>query len=319
MKFKSIEIDSFRGYQKKQKFDFQHKKGEIANLVVIYAPNGFGKTSFFDAIEWSFSGAIKRITANNKVRKIADVEKGNILKNRYSESEIGTVTLVTDRNIVVEAKTAKLGSYGRQTDYVAPIISDGAGKDWIDGINRDMFVSKHLLTHDQIDGFLRFQSPKDRYNSISSFWDNNNDTAFYKEIVLLSKDLRAKQDEYESSMSNLKSDIRKLAPSQPALAYIDGLISKFNSLSDSYNIERKVIYEDVEKFIQQHSKVHSAIKNDYEVLKARLEKAGLLIQNYDLDYDRSISLSKGLQREIMEKDCTIQLHRELSKKAERIR
>lgn len=45
MKFKSIEIEAFRGYNKSQIFDFTVEE-EIMNLIVIYAPNGFGKTSF---------------------------------------------------------------------------------------------------------------------------------------------------------------------------------------------------------------------------------------------------------------------------------
>lgn len=46
-KIKEIDITAFRAYKDVQKFDFIHKNsGNIANLVAIYAPNGYGKTSF---------------------------------------------------------------------------------------------------------------------------------------------------------------------------------------------------------------------------------------------------------------------------------
>ena len=41
-KIKEIDITAFRAYKDVQKFDFIHKNsGNIANLVAIYAPNGF--------------------------------------------------------------------------------------------------------------------------------------------------------------------------------------------------------------------------------------------------------------------------------------
>jgi len=50
-KLKGIEIDAFRVYHDKQMFNFLTNRGGIANLIVIYAPNGYGKTSFVDAVE----------------------------------------------------------------------------------------------------------------------------------------------------------------------------------------------------------------------------------------------------------------------------
>ena len=46
-KIKEIDITAFRAYKDIQKFDFIHEgSGSVANLVAIYAPNGYGKTSF---------------------------------------------------------------------------------------------------------------------------------------------------------------------------------------------------------------------------------------------------------------------------------
>ena len=50
-KIKEIDIKAFRAYKDEQKFDLMNKRsGRVADLVAIYAPNGYGKTSFFDAI-----------------------------------------------------------------------------------------------------------------------------------------------------------------------------------------------------------------------------------------------------------------------------
>lgn len=65
MKIKKIEIDSFRLFDG-ENISFQN--GHIdksANLVAIHAPNGFGKTSLFDAIEFCVTKNIQRLKISN--------------------------------------------------------------------------------------------------------------------------------------------------------------------------------------------------------------------------------------------------------------
>lgn len=59
MKIKSVKITGFRAFEKEEDatFDFT-KGGEIMNFASIYAPNGFGKTSFYDAVEWGVTHKI---------------------------------------------------------------------------------------------------------------------------------------------------------------------------------------------------------------------------------------------------------------------
>ena len=56
MKLKKITIDNFRGFSGRHEFDFEEKA-----LIMLTAPNGNGKTSLLDAIEWCLTGNIKRI------------------------------------------------------------------------------------------------------------------------------------------------------------------------------------------------------------------------------------------------------------------
>ena len=62
MKIKNVDIDSFRLFDD-EKVPFVnplHQDG-CANLVAIHAPNGFGKTSLFDAIEFCVTNNIQRL------------------------------------------------------------------------------------------------------------------------------------------------------------------------------------------------------------------------------------------------------------------
>ena len=50
-KIKSIEINAFRAFKDSEKFDFiNHEFNEVSNLIVLYAPNGSGKTSFMESM-----------------------------------------------------------------------------------------------------------------------------------------------------------------------------------------------------------------------------------------------------------------------------
>lgn len=85
MKIKSIYIRAFRCFEEAD-IDFA-KNGVSANLVAIQAPNGFGKTSLLDAIEFGMTNRIERFEkANYKDdnvvdKKLRDKKSFYIIKN----------------------------------------------------------------------------------------------------------------------------------------------------------------------------------------------------------------------------------------------
>lgn len=50
-----IAIEAFRGFRDRQEFDID------ASAVIVAGPNGTGKTSFFDALQWALVGRIERL------------------------------------------------------------------------------------------------------------------------------------------------------------------------------------------------------------------------------------------------------------------
>ena len=55
MRVRKVEIEAFRAYRTRQMFDVD------ADIVVLYGPNGLGKTSFFDALDYVCTGRIGRL------------------------------------------------------------------------------------------------------------------------------------------------------------------------------------------------------------------------------------------------------------------
>src|SRR3954467_6402321 len=53
--FEWLEIEAFRGFAEPRRLDLN------ASVVILAGPNGTGKTSFFDAIQWLLIGTLERL------------------------------------------------------------------------------------------------------------------------------------------------------------------------------------------------------------------------------------------------------------------
>lgn len=203
MKIKQVIIEGFRAYQSKTDgtFDFTTSLGDCANFVSIYAPNGFGKTSFYDAVEWNLTNNIGRFVRdqtraqNDAISKSQNHEdrKQYILRNRFiADGAPSQVTVVTD-SFKKEKKVtpARRGS----RDYLF-------GKEEPDskvGALSDIFLSQEA-----IDAFLREEKPDARYvRFMDSFGDEDeiyrgNLTALIRELKLSLTKLREEETQFRT-------------------------------------------------------------------------------------------------------------------------
>jgi exonuclease SbcC len=202
MKIKSVEITGFRAYENPGdgNFDFSTASGEIADFVSIYAPNGFGKSSFYDAIEWAMTNNISRYIRdalrinNDKTSLILNnLEEGQrILRNRYiAEDAPSHVNVETtfERPFFRRVPSARANS----RDYT------------YDRKNTDP-VTKHLaeifLAQDAIDAFLKEDRPELRYEKFMS--------GFGGEDELYRQKLQVIRKSADDELNNLNVEIAKL-------------------------------------------------------------------------------------------------------------
>ncbi|WP_273126201.1 AAA family ATPase [Bacillus weihaiensis] len=228
-KLKGVELDAFRIYQDKQLFNFLDSSGNVANLVVIFAPNGYGKTSFIDAVEWALTGKINRIHNNNILKNAANEEKGVILKNRKSEREYGTVRLLADNGGMLEKNTKVVGQKNRKTDYAdGDIIYES---DIFSSIKCTDFSTKSILGQDKIDSFLRSITSKDRFETLASFWDDQNDTELFKKILSITKESENHIKQINVQINEIDKEIESLAIRPNIIDQINKLVKNFNELN----------------------------------------------------------------------------------------
>ena len=78
MKIKHVFIQAFRQFGKVPvNLTSTLDSNKASNFVAIYAPNGFGKTSFFDAMEFCVTKSIQRVSVNFKENFKVDQEQGS--------------------------------------------------------------------------------------------------------------------------------------------------------------------------------------------------------------------------------------------------
>ena len=96
-RLKSVTITNFRAYRKPQTFEIG------SNVTVLYGPNGFGKTSFFDAVDFAVTGGIGRFESPNEASFVKAV------KHLDSKSEKSVVSASFLRNGTLRKITRSVG------------------------------------------------------------------------------------------------------------------------------------------------------------------------------------------------------------------
>ncbi len=159
MKINKVEISAFRAFDKLEDstFDFSIDRDTTANFISIYAPNGYGKTSFYDAVEWAITGQISRFQKNAPENKKAGVENRKSNKNQYllqhnRQKQLGFVQVFTDNN---------------NHSFPKKNISNSTIYDFnkapINNYFRDV-----VLSQDLIDTFIKEEKAEERYKKFIS-------------------------------------------------------------------------------------------------------------------------------------------------------
>lgn len=208
MKIKKVEIQAFRAYDNvdDSTFNFLTTSNEIADFVAIHAPNGFGKTSFYDAVEWSFTNKITRYDRKRGFNSdLAKSERANsldedgkrqqqlILRNKDSKLEKGFVNLHTtldEEPVCRVIPKVKKGSSDYKFEH----------QEAVEGTEHFHEV---MLSQEWIDAFLKEDNAEMRYDKfVSSFGDIELNKKYKAVIELINLN--------KSNLSNLKKELNSL-------------------------------------------------------------------------------------------------------------
>lgn len=141
---KSISIQNFRAYRTKKVFELG------SAVTILYGPNGFGKTSFFDALDFVVTGGVGRLArVPGELARIAkhldsqsDPTEVSLTLEREGETHVITRNLADQNNALVDGKaTPRKEVLSLLTGGTAP------GADRVDSLV-DLFRATHLFSQE---------------------------------------------------------------------------------------------------------------------------------------------------------------------------
>ena len=166
---KKIRIKNFRGIGKELNLDTD------ADIIVIYGPNGTGKTSIIDAIEWTITGEVERLWGRNYNELVNANES---LVNLFSKERLAEVQVEFDKDgeSILEKRYIDLSKSRRSyAEINNRRANDKTMIREIVGIRmpqvdvrrlRKIFLRSHFLGQSTILEFIT-QNPESRYDAFS--------------------------------------------------------------------------------------------------------------------------------------------------------
>lgn len=232
IKLSRIELEAFRGYRDKVSFDFRLPEKKIANIIAIYAPNGFGKTSFFDGVEWSTKGSIERFDENTKIKNAAKEFGGSILKNRESELLYGTVSLFDSNELYFSRQTSTSENWdllaGRiDRTSASPLKNIGEYKD---------FKKIEILPQSRIDSFLSSNTPEEKYQALLDFWDGNDESDYFVGVSKFHEENDKEKEKIRGEINGLADKIAKLTTSESKIDFFNSLAKEINGSKNNNSL-----------------------------------------------------------------------------------
>lgn len=279
MKLQKVKIKNFRGYGEADNVDGFFEFDFLDNDVVIFNGfNGFGKTSFFEAIEWCLTDRITRLDSlKREVYDVPTLKQSHYLKffpantsRENANNRIIEVELIFNNKLIVRRTsncnyarvsnndryqstlTIQVGSEEKIT-YVCDSAenckeaSDQLAKYFINKVEpkwEEQIISAHFLGQESIIQFLRSNRPIERRSALMRLLNLNEiETIFEKSSVIkTSRRVNNLIDDLDTEIKGTKSQLVKIKELFSLLGF--GSIDEYlEELSGRYDQLRFIIDE----------------------------------------------------------------------------
>lgn len=310
MKIKSIYIRAFRCFEEAD-IDFS-KDGVSANLVAIQAPNGFGKTSLLDAIEFGMTNRIERFEkANYKNDNVVDKalrDKKSFLHNKES------VNIPIKIKIVCEDGSSYGDVYTVQNENLFSRKNN---------LKNEYFRSV-ILSQDWFSEFVSATDPEDRYEIFFKYFYDGDDIVSYRfKLNKKINSLNTEKDKTEKRVDDLNellsetvaSNVKKEFEKQLAKLKEQNIV--FSSLSEltKDNLSESIVIVDnkIVSLLKNQEKLDTIIQHLDDSLEGKSDCLSLSQLSIELIHIKNEKIELKKVNEELEKQYKLkQLRKELS-------
>jgi DNA repair exonuclease SbcCD ATPase subunit len=224
-KLSKIELENFRVFKGYNPFEFINRTGEPYNFICIYGPNGTGKTSLVDALEWLATGKLHRIDSDMQVQ--GKTYEGAILTNSeaYISRQWANVTAhFKDSNVEYSQRRSVRPRIDSANDYLSGSCT-GRG-----------LSSVQILPNSKVAGFVSAEKPEQRFTSWTEFV-NPKDQSF----TLMANTYRLRS-KIKSVLDNTEAKLREIKAALSKCSLDAKLILILNDAISSYNEDYRTIF-----------------------------------------------------------------------------
>ncbi|MGM0411084.1 MAG: AAA family ATPase, partial [Bacillota bacterium] len=266
-----MEINNFRGYRN-VKFTFNSDD----KLIILSGPNGYGKTSFIDAVEWCLTGKVERISQESRIRgesHLVLMKKG-LIRNIHSNNEPVSVKLklLVNNQVVNIERSSNTSSDSYTGDETLISITDNEGQILNQSIDETLngeFDSNHFFYNHFICSQyknLKFyeKGRNDIYELFKLYFGEN------EEIENIISKLNNIKSGLESELEKCeeKDDELKIKTNQELKKEnIEELINKYNSIVINKNQEIEGNLDTILKNKENYKKNLEEIKSVKETIE----------------------------------------------------
>ncbi|MBX9987157.1 AAA family ATPase [Priestia aryabhattai] len=219
MKIEKVIINNFRNYAGKHVFDL------TKDITIFYGDNGFGKSSFFDALEWCISGTISRFTSSIENENFKqDIINRYIVSNNENGITECSVSIGFDGKFLVRKfkvdnslygniqvkitneahKTLKnteqqlVNSKERVDEFLSNIFAHNVG--FQQGLFGKLMKQTYILSQDQVTEFVTSDDPAARFRSIANIMG-------FKPLLNLSDNTKKIYSRFNSEYQRVKEEL----------------------------------------------------------------------------------------------------------------
>ena len=212
MKLKGIKIKAFRLFDDVELSFVNQRFADkgCANFVSVYAPNGFGKTSLFDAIEFGMTSNIRRLKLSNFSENMKN-------ENRLSEFS----SFIHNKKLPEEDIHIRLDIEGYKNGVVDRIISKDEEKSLLTGEGHNKFFSEAILSQDWFSEFLSVNNAETRFKLfMENFHESQDLLDYHSQLKTKLKSLALEKGALTRELNNLKKQLADLGTNYGMANYV---------------------------------------------------------------------------------------------------